>query len=66
MKGCLCAVVLLTAGTLFPARAHADKLDACPDPQAARHYAKSCLQENPHNTQETCEARAQKNYSPSN
>ena len=36
----------------------ADRFDACPDADAARQYVKSCMQENPYNTRESCEARA--------
>jgi hypothetical protein len=43
---------------MFQTSALADKFDACPDPASARRYVKACLQENPYNTQETCEARA--------
>ena len=50
--------IALATAAMFQTAALADKFDACPDPDAARRYVKSCLQENPYYTQATCEARA--------
>jgi hypothetical protein len=49
------AAFLLCAGV---AAAGDDKFARCPDPAAARQYVQDCLQQNPYNTQEVCEARA--------
>ena len=49
---------LKTEAEKISPKALADKFDACPDPEAARRCVKSCLQENPYNTQVICEARA--------
>ena len=50
--------ILFASAVLIPTTALADKLDACPDPEAARKWVKACMQENPYNTQEACEQRA--------
>ena len=57
------SVIAITIATLqnMP-MALADKFDSCPDPDAARKYVKSCMQENPYNTKETCEEIALRKF----
>ena len=50
--------ILFAIAALISTTARADKLDACPDPEAAKKWVKTCMQENPYNTQEACEQRA--------
>lgn len=50
--------ILFAAAGLVSTTALADKLDACPDPEAARKWVKACMQENPYNTKDACEQKA--------
>lgn len=50
--------ILFATAALVSTMALADKLDVCPDAEAARKWVKVCMQENPYNTKEACEQRA--------
>ena len=50
--------IMFAAAGLVSTTALADKPDVCADPEAARKWVKTCMQENPYNTKEACEQRA--------
>ena len=58
----LSSIAIAVAALAYVPLTLADKFDSCPDPEAARKYVKTCMQENPYNTKETCEEIALRKF----